>query len=173
MLWIFFECATAALGGDDEGPVFDERPFVAELFDVFPGGALAGFAAAGDGVRARGIETDSVAGVHFRKVWPDVVEVFAGHICGSRSGNVGGFDQHDDVPGKDGIADGHGESLHAPAHFGGDDVLHLHRLHHEQLLAGTDEVAFADVNPNDGALQGCANGVHAWRQVLKFGSRSC
>ena len=37
---------------------------------------------------------------------------------------------------EDGVADGHADEAHEAGLGGGDDVLHLHRLHDEELLAG-------------------------------------
>ena len=72
--------AAAALRGDDERAVLDERARVAEVVDVLARGALAGLAAARDGVGPRGVEPDGVALAHLREIGADGVEVDGG--CG-------------------------------------------------------------------------------------------
>ena len=53
---------------------------------------------------------------------------------------------------KDGVTLDHHEPAHDPARFGLDDVLHLHGLHDEELLAPVHEVALAHVDTHNGAL---------------------
>ena len=52
--------APAALGRHGQGAVFDEAAFVAEVGDVFAGGALAQGVAPGHGVGAAGVQRERV-----------------------------------------------------------------------------------------------------------------
>jgi hypothetical protein len=50
------------------------------------------------------------------------------------------------------VALGNRDLPHHPAHMRADDVLHLHRFHHEKLLALAHQFAFAHVDRDDGPL---------------------
>ena len=65
----------AALRGDDQRAVLDERPRVAEVLDVLPRRALPGRPAAGHHVRPGRVEPDGVAVEHLTEVGPDPVEI--------------------------------------------------------------------------------------------------
>ena len=78
-----------------------------------------------------------VALEHLGEVGADVVEVDSSSRGGRRRVDVGRLDEHERVALEHGVADGDADEPRTYAGDGGaDDVLHLHRLHHEQLLAG-------------------------------------
>ena len=53
------------------------------------------------------------------------------------------------------IALSHRDFLHNTAQLGGDDVLHLHGFHDEQLLAAIHRLALANFEADNRALYGC------------------
>ena len=75
---------------------------------------------------------------HLGEVGPDVVEVdLVGVGRRRRRLDVGLLDEHQRVALEDRVArPPRAIRAHDAAHRGADDVLHLHRLHHQQLLAG-------------------------------------
>ncbi len=66
--------------------------------------------------------------------------------------DFGLLDKRQRMPFEDRVALGNRDAPHDSALVGRDDVFHLHRFHHEQLLAAMHAVAFADVDGNDRAL---------------------
>ena len=69
------DLAPAALGGDRERAVFDERTVIDEVRDVFARGALIGLAPPLDRGRPVFIERDGVAGDQFGQIGADVIEI--------------------------------------------------------------------------------------------------
>ncbi len=67
--------AAAALRGDHQGRVLDEGAGVAEVLDILAGGALAGFAAARDGVGPGGVEADFMALANLGEIGADAIEI--------------------------------------------------------------------------------------------------
>ena len=67
------------------------------------------------------------------------------------------------MPLEDGIASSHRDALHDPARGGRDDVLHLHGVHHEQLLPLVYEIAFLHVDFHDRTLHRRLDGQAALR----------
>ena len=98
------------------------------------------------------------------KVRADRVEVdgFAGPRLGG--GDVARFDEGERVALEHGVADRDGERLHETRGLGGDDVLHLHRFHHQDRAAARDERSGGDVDGDDRPL-------HRRRQRHRAGGR--
>ena len=116
--------------------MLDEAAVVTEVVDVLAGGALAGLAAAGDGVGPGSVERDGVALDDLGDIGAHGVEVDVVGDVVDEAADVSRFDEHERVALEDGVADPHVDEAHEAGIGGGDDVLHLHRLHHQQLLAG-------------------------------------
>ena len=57
------------------GRVLDEGAGIAEVVDILARGALAGFAAARDGVGPRGVEADRMALANLGEIGADVIEI--------------------------------------------------------------------------------------------------
>src|SRR5713101_131528 len=64
---------------------------------------------------------------------------------------------------EDSVTCGDHEPSHDPTQVGLDDVLHLHRLHDEELLALMHEITLAYVDTHNGALQRRCD----WYRVLR------
>ena len=69
------ELPPAALGGDRQRSVFDERAVIDQLRDVFPRGALIGLAPALDRGRPVLVKRDGMARDELREIGADMVEI--------------------------------------------------------------------------------------------------
>ena len=147
------DLAPAALGGDRQRAVFDERAVIDELRDVLARRALVGLAPALDRGRAVFIQRDGVARDQFGQIGADVVEIdilFLRHVMGV---DLGRLEKQDRLVLHQRDA-GSGDDLRHPAAMRrGHEMLHLHGFEHGDLLAGADEIAFLDLDRDDGALQ--------------------
>ena len=137
----------------DEAAVLDERALVAQVGDVLARGALVGLAAPRHGVGPGVVEEDGVTLVHLGEVGADLVEVDLVVDGGGQVGHVGRLDEHQRVALEHGVADGDADEAHEAGDGGRHDVLHLHRFHDEQLLAGAHGVALGHGDLHDGALE--------------------
>ena len=148
------ELAPAPLRGDREAAVFHERAVVDELRDVLARGALIGVAAALDRGRAIFVERVGLARDQFGEIGTDVVEIDIGFRCRRIGRDVERLEIQDRLAmhQRDAVA---GDELHdAAALLGHDEMLHLHGLDHGELLARAHDLAFLDLNGDDGPLQG-------------------
>ena len=155
--------AAAALGGDGERAVFDERTFIDELGDVLARCALVGLAAALDRGRAVFIQRDGVALDQFGQIGTDVIEIdvfFLGHVMGV---DLGRLQIEDRLVLHQRHAGFRRDLRHPAAMRRGHQMLHLHGFQHGDLLAGADEVPLPDVDSHDRALQRRGNGLRACR----------
>ena len=119
-----------------EAAVLDERAVVAQVVDVLAGRALVGLAAPGHGVGPGVVERDGVALDDLGEVGPDLVEVDLVVDGRGQVADVGRLDEHQRVALEHGVADGDADEAHEAGVGGRHDVLHLHGLHDEELLAG-------------------------------------
>ena len=145
--------------------MLDERAGVAEVVDVFAGGALLRAAAAGEGVGPVLVEGGGVALVHLGEVGSDVVEVDL--LLDGLARCVDGcfVDEDDRMAFVDGVAGRDGDLADDAAGFGVDLVLHLHGVHDEEKLAFAHGIARSHVDRDDGALQGGEHGVDAFGNI--------
>ena len=119
--------------------MLDERAVVAEVVDVLARGALVRLAAAGDGVGTGRVERDGVALDDLGEIGADGVEVdLVGRWSSTRPPTSAGSTNTSGWPSKTVSPTATPTRRTNPASVAVDDVLHLHRLHHEQLLAGAD-----------------------------------
>jgi len=110
------------------------------------------------------IEADLVALAHGVQVGP---LVGIGGLVGHRGGRARGrprLQLGQQLALADGVPDGHGELAHDPVDVGQDLVLHLHRLEHDEPLAGDHVVIAAAVRRDHRARK---RGVQ--REVLCHG----
>ena len=157
------ELAAAALRGDRQRAVFDERPGIDQLRDVFSRGALVGLAPSLDRCRATGIERVGVARDHLRQIGTDVIEIDGRFLLGVIAIHFGGFDEQDRLALHQRHAIAGCDPGDYPAMGGGDEMLHLHGFDHRDLLTGPNEVAFAHLDRHDGTLQRRRNRLRSGR----------
>jgi len=102
-----------------------------------------------------------VALPHLGEVVANLVQIDGDHhgILG-RVGVGARLDQHQRVARHHRVADGNGDLADDTRRLGGDDVLHLHRLEHDELLPDPDRIALAHVDGDDGSLHRCGDGLH-------------
>ena len=144
--------ATRALRGDDERAEFHERAVIKDVVDVLARRALAGLAPARDRVRAVLVEDVGAPLVELLQVGADVVEIELLGLLDRAALHLGLFDEDEREALAYHVAGGHGDTAHDAAAVGGDDVFHLHRLDHGELLALAHLVALGDVDREDRAL---------------------
>ena len=162
------DLAPAALRSDCERAVFDERAFIDQLGDIFPRGALIGLAAALDRGRPAFVQRDGVARDQLSQIRADVVEIdilFFRDVVGV---NLGRFEKQDRLVLHQGDAGFRRNPGHLAAMRCGHQMLHLHGFEHRDLLAGTDEVAFPDLDRDNRALQRCRHGDRSGRTGRAF-----
>ncbi len=147
------ERAPAGLVGEDKGAVLDPRARVDQVHDVGAGGALALRGATGDGVRAVLIVDVGAAVEDLLEVGADVVQVGGLFVFGPGRANVRFFDKQQRVALVQRIADRDADAADNAAGRGPDLVLHLHRFHDHDGLAGAHGVAGLDLDRDDGALE--------------------
>ena len=146
-----------ALGGYHERAVFDEAPRVAQIVDILPCGPLVRAPAAGDRIRPPLVPRHRVALGDLGQVSAGRLRFFGGDdgvygpVITAKVGG-GGVDPQQDVARVHGLARRNRHLGDLPARLGVEDVLHLHRLDHQQLLARVDDVAEAYVDRDDRAL---------------------
>ena len=85
---------TAALSGDDQRPVFDERPGVDQIVDVLARGAMSGLSPAGNGVGPTIVQADGMSIERFGEVRPHGVEIDIRGALVVMSGVVGCVEQY-------------------------------------------------------------------------------
>ena len=125
--------------------------------------------AATAGVRS-GVAPDVVACHDLGEVGPDRLEV-DGDLGGSRGPrDVGGLDFEQDVTLVDGVAGRDLDHPHDAVVRSGDDVLHLHRLEHDERRARAHERADRHVHDDDRALHRRGDRAHA-REPTRLGVR--
>ena len=157
------ERAAAALRGDDERRVLDEGAVVDEVGDVLARGAAPGRRGAARRRRAgggrarrrggRGPRRDRGARDRGRRR-RDASPLPAAPTSRALSIGSSASPGMTVVPTPTAIAVDHAGDV------GGDDVLHLHRLEHDELLPGAHLVALADVDRDDRALHRRGDDVH-------------
>ena len=139
--------APPPLRRDHQRTVLDEGAGIAQVVDIFASGALTGLAPARDRVGPRRVEAERMTLDHFRKIGTHAIQIdFARPRALCVGLDVGLLDERQRMPFEDRVAFGHRDAPHDSALVGRDDVLHLHRFHHEQLLAAMHAVAFAHVD---------------------------
>ena len=134
-------------------PYSTKRAGIDEIGDVLARRALVGLAPARDRGRPVLVERDRVALDHFGEIGADVVEIdvlLLGHVVGV---DLGRLEKQDRLVLHQRHAGCRRDLRHAAAMRRGHQMLHLHGFEHGDLLAGADEVAFADVDGDDRALQ--------------------
>ena len=147
------DAAAAALGGDRQRAVFDERAVVDQLRDVFPRRSLIGLAPARDRRRAVLVERHGMARNQFRQIGPDVVEIDSGLRLGLVALDLGRFEKQDGLAVHQRRAAPGDNLRHLAAMRRGDQMLHLHGFEDGDLLARTNHIAFRHLDRDDGALQ--------------------
>ncbi len=157
------EVAPAALGGDHQRAVLDERAVVDEVGDVLPRRAPVAVAAPGDGIGPGLVEPDAVALDRLGEIGSQCSAV--AHRGPSRLvrliGHVGDRLEHDEsIAGHDGGPDADQQLGDAPVLGRRDIVMHLHRLDEHQHGARSDDVARRHLERHDRALQRTSNVRH-------------
>jgi len=138
--------APTALRGNGQRTVFDEAAGINQLGDVLSGGAAPLLVPLGNRSLATLVKGEQVP-------LPDLVEVGAWpvEIDGSDRGLAGGSgagagEDHQRIPGSDDLARRHEIADRSQCVRCDEDVLHFHRLEHDQLAAG------AELDTNGGDL---------------------
>ncbi len=144
--------APPPLRRNHQRPVLDEGARVAQVLDIFASGTLPGLAPPRDRVGPRCVETQSVSLDYFRKIGTHAIQIDVRRLGALRRFDLPLLDKRQRMPLKDRVAFGNRDPPHDSAPVGRDDVLHLHRFHHEQLLPAMHPVAFAHIDRNDRAL---------------------
>ena len=160
-------------GRQDEAAVLDERPGVAQVVDVLPRRALPAAATARHRVGARCVERHGVPIDDLRDVRPELVEVDLRGDVRDETADVGRLDEDERMALEHGVSHVDTDPADEPALRCGDDVLHLHRLHHHELLAGGDRIALDDGDLHDRALQRRADRGRPGRAVELRRQRRC
>ena len=107
------------------------------------------------------IEADLVALEGFSEIGAHVIKVDRRAFrLGARVGCDARLDEHERIAGHDGLADLDRNSGDGTCPLRRDDVLHLHRLEHQQLPADRNDIARRDVDRHDGALHRRRDGLH-------------
>ena len=127
------------------------------------GGALALGLAPGHGSGPAVVKRDVVPLVDQREVGADQVEVELLAAVILRGADVGGLDEGERVALPDDVADHDGQLGDDPADVGLEDVLHLHGVHDDHLLARDDGVALGHEDLDDRALDRRADRLGASR----------
>ena len=148
------ELASAALGGDRQRSVFDERALIDQLRDVFPRRALIGLAPALDRGGTVLVERDGVAGDEIGKIGADMVEIDGGFLFHLVALDLGGLEKQNRLAVHQGRAARGGDLRDLAAVRSCHQVLHLHRFEDGDLLPRTHQIPFRDLDGDDGALQG-------------------
>src|SRR5205807_10198776 len=132
----------------------DECAGIAQVGDVFAGGALPGFAATLHGFRPGRIQTYLVALMSFGKIGPHMIELNRLDLMGSNTFNIGLLDKGQGVAFEYGISSRHLYPPDYSADMSVDDMLHLHGFHYGDLPAFVDKFALPYIYRDDGALHG-------------------
>ena len=143
----------AALGGDRQRSVFDERTVIDQLRDVFPRRALIGLAPARDRRRTVLVERDGMARDQFREIGADVIEIDSGFFLGLVAVDLGRLEKQDRLAVHQRRAVAGGDLRDLAAVRRRHQVLHLHRFEDGDLLPRTDHVPFGHLDRDHGALQ--------------------
>ena len=166
------ERATSALRGHDEWSVLDERSVVDEVGDVLPRRTPARVVAPSDGVLTAVIVGAFVPVEHRGEVGTHGSEVdLAGAGLDKRSRTGGWNDRQQWFARRDRRSHLRRHLVHHAPDVRGDDVLHLHRLEHGDLLAALHRVTRRHVDRDDRPLDRCRHDVH--RVFLWRGALSC
>jgi hypothetical protein len=155
--------ATRALSGEDEGAVLDDRAGVEETLDVLLHRALAPRVAALHCGRAVLVPRLGASVEHLPQVVANVVEIDLPLGRGIATLHLTLLDQQKRVVLVDRVANLHIDATHGARDRSANLVLHLHRLHDEQQLIGTNPVAFGDIDADDRALERGLDENHAVR----------
>ena len=145
----------AAAGGDHQRAILGEGTGVAQIGDVLACGPLVGAAAARHGIGPVLIARLGLARQHLREIRADLVEVDGACLLARRAGGIARLDEEQRMALEYGVAAADGQLAHHAADCGLDDVLHLHRFHHQHLLAGAHDLARRHVEADDRALHRC------------------
>ena len=155
------ERAAPALSGDDERCVLHEAAVVDEVGNVLACGPAAGRVAPLDGVGSAIVTPHGVSFEHLGQVGPDAIEVDGRDGVGFDSAAMVTRLDHDEcVTLHDRLADRGGERSDNSRALGRDDVLHLHRFEHDELLARAHLVALSDIDRHDRGLHRRVNSGH-------------
>ena len=141
-----------APGRDHKGAVLDEGALVHKVVHVLAGRPLPGAPAALDRVRAPVVAGEGLALQHFPEVRTDRVEVEIFAFAGVRRRHLGLVKHEEWAPLRDRVALADHEAPNPAASLRRDHVLHLHRLHDEQLATEVDGVALDDEHLDHCAL---------------------
>ena len=160
-----FHVVAAVLAGDHERPVLLEAALVHQLVDVLARHPIAPAIALGHRLRAVLVQDVGVALVGLREVRTDVVGVQLCRCQGGVARDFRLFDEDDRISLAHHVALGHRHLPDDAVVLGGDDVFHLHRFHHGNLLPGAHLVARRHVKRDDRALDGRANAGSAIRAL--------
>ena len=145
--------AARALSGDDPGAVLDPGTFIDEMVEVLSGGAMAGLASPGHRVGPAVVQHDVVTFEDLGQIGADVVEIDGVLGVGRGDRHLAFLDEQQGVALIDGVARFNADDAHHAGHVAVDDVLHLHRFHHQHLLARGDLVADVHRHGDNRALQ--------------------
>ena len=157
--------ATRRLRRDGERSEFDETVGIDERGDVLARRAMIGLAPPGDRLRAIRVESKSLTRQHVGEILANGVRVDRlGSHLGPGAG-VGRLDEQDDIVLVERIALPPAQLAHDPAAGRADQMLHLHRFDHGDLLAGAHGLALGDVNRNEGAGDRRADRDRAFRPL--------
>ena len=147
------DLAAAALRGNRKRAVFDKRAGIDELGNVLARGALVGLAPPLDCARPVLVTRDGMPRIQLGEISADMVEIDLDFF---RDIVVVEFDRlqvQDRLALHQGGAAVAGDLRHLAAMRRVDQMLHLHGFQHRNLLAGSHQVAFGDIDGDDGSLQ--------------------
>ena len=169
----FFVGQDSVARGQDELAELDPRAGIDQIDQAFALRALALRMALRNPLAALLVCARGERVEQFLQVGADVIEIDLLFALLNRAAHIGFFDKGERVAFVDDVALRDGELPEVAGDVGLDDVLHLHRVHHEQLLAFAHGVALGGENLDDRALQRGAHGGGVGRSDdLRYGVRA-
>ena len=152
---------------DRERAVFDETLCIDERGDVLARRAMIGLAAPRDGFRAVLVEAERLPRQHVGEILADGVGVDRLRLRLRLGAGLGRLEEQDRIVLVERVALPPAELAHDPAAGRADQMLHLHRFDHGDLLARPHDVAFGDVDRDERAGNRRADRDRAFRPRVR------
>ena len=148
--------AAAALGRYHQRAVLFEGPRIAEIVHVLTGRTLPGLATTRDHVGAVFVQPEGVPVDDLGEIGPHAFKI--GSLFGHRLCHFGlrFFYEQQALSLGHRVTGSHIDHQQFTRHWSRDHVLHLHRLHHQQLVAGGQNLSDLDGQRNHRARHGRA-----------------
>ena len=157
--------APRPLAGNGEGAPFDEAAGIDQVVEILPRRALVGLAPPRHGVRPLVVQRERPALEIFGKIGPDMIEVDRLLDRRALHLDVGFLDEQQRMALVDRLAGLDRNPPHIAARRAPDLVLHLHGIHDQQRLTGSDGIALLDRKADDRALHRRGNRHRAFGRI--------